>query len=344
MTFIDNQSKIPSVVEICLFSVLAFISLICCYIAFRRCNKQSHYKSLYSVRLLLPFVCLLSAIENTALAISGHFIKSGNADNAGLKTIFVLTSFEIPCMLIVVFELSYLIHKRRSVYFCGIFFDEGRRVRQSQDGLLTSYLMSFLARNFIRCLALCLLVMSIIVNLDLTKSLSESEHVGKTGWYALCRGTWNKQKTEILISLIPTVVFSICCLYMTVALVLYGRESAMVLKSSILLNRWWFPLIGILFLIAGQCFSSAWFPITSNLGFLIFICTIISILWDIDNDLHSLQIFSTFLREVEVKGDEIGTKHIKPSHLHDVTDENKNGDNENISLSKFFSSFFTNKN
>lgn len=83
----------------------------------------------------------------------------------------LLRAFEVPILLIVVFEITYLVHKRRSVNFCGMYFDEGVRVKNVA-------FMSCMLRNSIRTLATVLLVMNLLVNLDLIQSGAPVDEVG----------------------------------------------------------------------------------------------------------------------------------------------------------------------
>jgi hypothetical protein len=77
-------------------------------------------------------------------------------------------AFEVPILLVVIFEITYLVHKRRSVNFCGMYFDEGVRVNNTA-------FMSCMLRNSIRSLATVLLAMGLIVNFDLFSSENIAE-------------------------------------------------------------------------------------------------------------------------------------------------------------------------
>jgi hypothetical protein len=72
-------------------------------------------------------------------------------------------TLEVPILLVVIFEITYLVHKRRSVNFCGMYFDDGVRVNNTA-------FMSCMLRNSIRSLATVLLVMGIVVNFNLFSS------------------------------------------------------------------------------------------------------------------------------------------------------------------------------
>ena len=91
-------------------------------------------------------------------------------------------AFEVPILLIVIFEITYLVHKRRSVNFCLMYFDEGVRVKNTA-------FMSFLLRNSIRTLALALLLLSLIAEFQLYRSespLGECLHINAPQFWFMC--------------------------------------------------------------------------------------------------------------------------------------------------------------
>lgn len=61
------------------------------------------------------------------------------------------------------FEITYLVHKKRSVNFCLMYFDEGVRVKNTA-------FMSFMLRNSIRALATALLALGLVTNFQLFHS------------------------------------------------------------------------------------------------------------------------------------------------------------------------------
>jgi hypothetical protein len=144
-----------------------------------------------------------------------HFCSSLFVIYHGTRT------FEVPILLIVVFEITYLVHKRRSVNFCGMYFDEGVRVNNTA-------FMSFMLRNSIRTLAAVLLVMGLIVNFNLL--IVQEPLAGKAGWTSLAEEDW--QNIHLLLSLIPTAVLTLVSFYLSIILWRYGTESSMIVHSS----------------------------------------------------------------------------------------------------------------
>ena len=138
-------------------------------------NSRIHYQSFFSVRVLFPLALFILALENAAYAASGRMYdvwvlgdnENGDEeshadldDNPFVRAIIILQTLEVPILLIVTFEITYLVHKRRSVNFCGIYFDEGVRVNNTA-------LMSFLLRNSVRLLATALLLTGLTIDFDL---------------------------------------------------------------------------------------------------------------------------------------------------------------------------------
>ena len=118
---------------------------------------------------------------------------------------------QVPIYLVTIFELTYLIHKRRSVHFLGMYFDEGRLGKRVK-GVFSTPCKSFLARNFIRILSTLLFVTGIIVNFNILPQLVKvGELAGKIGWWQLVRNdlTW-REEFDVVMSLLPTVILVVC--------------------------------------------------------------------------------------------------------------------------------------
>lgn len=130
MTFIDTSGGRPSPGLIAGYSILCVVSLVCDVWAVHLGRTRLHYRSFFSVRVLFPLALFILALENAALAASGREYDDLQQEgqnqnfesNLFYKAVFVLQTFEVPILLIVVFEVTYLVHKRRSVNFCGMYF------------------------------------------------------------------------------------------------------------------------------------------------------------------------------------------------------------------------------
>ena len=79
----------------------------------------------------------------------------------------------------------------------------------------------------------------------------------------------------------------------------------MVVHSS-LLNPWFFPFFGTVALTVGQIFPEQTYPLTSNIGFLVFIITLLLLMAEVDKDMVAADAFVDFLAQVSEKGKDIG--------------------------------------
>jgi hypothetical protein len=221
MTFIDITGGKPTPGLIAGYSILVVVSLLCTAWAVNLGRTRQHYHSFFSVRILFPLALFILGLENVALATSGRIYDQLVGDGEGanfdenyfMKAIFVLQALEVPILLVVVFELTYLVHKRRSVNFCGMYFDEGRRIDSTA-------VMSCMLRNSIRSLATVLLIMGLLVNFDLIHSDAPvDELAGRAGWWSLFEEDESiNAKVHLLLSLIPTAVLTLVCFYLSIML------------------------------------------------------------------------------------------------------------------------------
>lgn len=210
------------------FGILSVIALLCFVQTAALAHAKNHYRHTNTVRYLLPFVCLVVSIENLGMALSRFLLPKSESDNDGdigsdrtqvqfviIQVLTALQTTEVPILLLTTFEVCYLIHKRRSVNFCGMFFDEGHRVI-----LVSSVVRSFVLRNLFRMLALILLATGIIVNFSLGIDDDQvSELAGKAGWFAVIEVFPNaRDEAYLVLSLIPEAVLTICSLYLSIVL------------------------------------------------------------------------------------------------------------------------------
>eukprot|EP00978_Attheya_sp_CCMP212_P047277 scaffold421291_cov54-Attheya_sp.AAC.2 len=304
LTFIDPEADPPTPGQVGAYAFLAVVSVMCFWISLAVGNAKKHYKRMVSVRVFFPLVCLVAAMEQGTLVSSGRYYQTNVDDDRWLKFLYVMRSTVAPSLLILMFELTYMVHKGRSVNFCGIFFDEGRRINE----IITTPMISFCLRNLIRCVAVVLLAIGIVVNLDLMQDVSHDSLAGRTGWIGLFQDDrpW-EEKTHIYLSLLPMAVLCGCSFYLSLILWRYGTQSSMVVHSSIL-NPWFYPLFGTLALSAGQLFRERWFLLFSNIGLIIYLVTTLLLMSELDKDMVATSDFSLFLADVSRKGDQISSQ------------------------------------
>eukprot|EP00565_Helicotheca_tamesis_P006616 CAMPEP_0185736640 /NCGR_PEP_ID=MMETSP1171-20130828/28412_1 /TAXON_ID=374046 /ORGANISM="Helicotheca tamensis, Strain CCMP826" /LENGTH=394 /DNA_ID=CAMNT_0028407323 /DNA_START=178 /DNA_END=1358 /DNA_ORIENTATION=+ len=301
MTFIEPSADPPTTGMIVGYSIVAAAFTGCFFQAVRLGQTRSHYRSFCSIRFLLPLCCLILALETATLAASGYFFGKDVDSNVWIQIVYALQAFEVPILLQSTFETCYLVHKRRSVNFCGMMFDEGKRVKKLQ---MTTSMKSFVLRNFIRAVSIVLLVMGIIVNFDLIDDVVKVDQLaGRAGWWPLFENDgilWD-DKLHLFLSLLPTAILIFCSYYFSLLLWRYGTESSMVVHSSCW-NPWFSLFFGTIFLTVGQCFSEKWYPLTSNIGFVLFIISYLHLMNEVDKDMVAASEFVDFLAQVKENG------------------------------------------
>lgn len=311
MGLIDPSYPKPSPALVAGYAVLVVFYLLCGARAAHLGSTRSHYYNIYTVRFLFPLTCGMLALENATLASSRHFYDTAESSPDGrsisvaqqsfLYFVFACVSLAVPILLVATFELTYLVHKRRSVNFCGMFFDEGQRIRR----MITTPIKSFVLRNSIRAVAVFLTVLNILANFELVNDTgSENGLDPRCGWVCLFRDgrPWD-EKVHILLSLVPTGILILCNAYFSFLLWRYGTEFSIVVHASIL-NPWFSLSFGTGAMAATQIFGyPPYFSCTSNLGLLIFIVSILLLMVEVDKDMVAADEFADFLAQVARKGD-----------------------------------------
>ena len=228
MTFIDGQTQPPNIFQIVLFSILSASFVVCGLWVFYRSHTRRHYARVYVVRFLFPIACFFCATENLYLSSSNYFIAyslDSLQQHPMLVALFVLQAMQVPIFLVTIFELTYLIHKRRSVHFLGMYFDEGRLGRRVK-GVFSTPCKSFLARNLIRMLSTLLFATGIVVNFDVVEFRNVNtvgDLTGKTGWWQLFDEE-NPFEPAIVMSLIPIAVLVVCSFVLSTTLWRWVRD------------------------------------------------------------------------------------------------------------------------
>ncbi|MGH7974625.1 MAG: hypothetical protein ACREBR_03800 [bacterium] len=145
MTFITGLR--PTNGEIVVYSIMSLCYLGAALLTVIMGHAQFYYRSSIAIHFLFPLCCLISTMKTLSLAMSGTIIT--NVKSGYVYFLYASEALIVPIFLNVIYEITYLVHKRRSVKFCGLFFDEGKRVK-----VITTPVRSFVLRNFIRILGI----------------------------------------------------------------------------------------------------------------------------------------------------------------------------------------------
>lgn len=233
--------------------------------------------------LLTPCLCVCIIYENICLAI-GDLDNNGIAINIG-RTCHALI---VPLFLIATFENVYLIHKRRSVNFCGITFDASHRNRKDDSRLCSTFL-----RFAIWVVALVLFVVGLMVNYTIL--WESSLEPGSQGYYSFASDEWD---THYWISLLPSLVLWIFVAYFGTQLWNYGTHYSFMVHAS-WFNPWIWIVVGATALCIGQLCPKEVYAITTNAGELTLLLCVERMFPEIVEELEQQDSMAIFIASSE---------------------------------------------
>ena len=168
---------------------------------------------------------------------------------------FIMHSLVVPLILIVAFEQSYVIHKRKTAKFCCIGFDRGHRLKAKnfQVGVLSCVLrlsMWFVAGG--------LAVFNIVMNYNVMQSLDIND-IRKQQRFTYKSLITNPQPGD----LVEFCFLGIFTLYFGFSLWNYGKNYSMQM-TAMPCNRWIMMLIGSFILIVSNLLPKNITPFTGT--------------------------------------------------------------------------------
>jgi len=265
------------------FAVLAFMCLL--------------YGVKYAVRrrgvigfVLMPFLCSCVIYENIVMAI-GDLDRNGIAVNIGRACHAVI----VPLFLVATFELTYLIHKRRSVNFCGITFDASKRRKKTKAD--ESSLCSTILRFAVLFVATVLLVVGILVNYNLIEEGSSGSGLSISQGYLDINEDWD---THFWLSLVPSLVLWVFIAYFGCRLWNYGTHYSFMVHATCF-NPWIWMCVGASALCAGQLCPKEVYPITTNAGELALLLCVSRMFPEIVGELEQQDSMAVFIQTSEKK-------------------------------------------
>jgi hypothetical protein len=225
------------------------------------------------------------------LAIQASLI---NVVDPWMIAIYMVSSTIAPCIFLISFVITFLAYRTRSMPFCFVHRGPGRQDhtepwRDDDEEVLQPLVRPAVLVVAIRIFALGLLILNFIVNFDVM--WSEPNLAGKTGWATVVmmsdpNNNNNSDMDQIILALVPMALVSLSCLYFSLLLWRYGCELSLVIYSSGVINPWLTPVIGSLAMIVGQLFGPDLFLITSNSGILLYMLSLVRILYEAQRDLE----------------------------------------------------------
>jgi hypothetical protein len=232
--------------------------------------------------VLPPLLCLTIMIENLVLAI--HELET---DDAFGKFGLVCRAIDVPFFLVISFELTYLIHKRRSVNFCGIRFDDSHRNNDYSGRVCLQTILRF----SVWAVALFLFVLGIFVNFEYV--FDESVHSGRKGLHEIS----DDSETHFILSLTPTLVLLVCTFYFGVSLWLYGTQYSLFKVHPTPFNPWIWMFVGAVALLAGQLMPTEIYPITANAGEVVLLLCLQRMFPEVIGELEHSTTMASFIQD-----------------------------------------------
>ncbi|KDO24080.1 hypothetical protein SPRG_10867 [Saprolegnia parasitica CBS 223.65] len=235
--------------------------------------------------LLPPFVSFCMIYENIVRAatnLDGADASDGGDFDKSLTSVQVMLALQaciIPFMLLICFEVTYLVHKNKSVNFCGISFESGHRA--NRNNFKTTFL-----RFAVWLVGLSLL----LINLYVYYSYFQDIEFHEGSYFINGDGTVATVLTQI-----PAYVLVILSLYMGLRLWNYGCNYAFVIHATCF-NPWIWMVVGAIALAVGYIIPGMVFAITSNIGEFIMLAAIIRMFKEVH---HDLQVADEFGRTMD---------------------------------------------
>ena len=272
------------------FAILAAASFIAVVQGIYETSRKHYLYDRYSLKILFPWASFVQVIENATLSydVSGRDVSSTWA-----YIVYALQATVPPSLLLSTFDVTYSIHKTRSIQFCGLY--EGHTRSRNP-------IRSFLLKIVMRCIALGLLGVGIVANFNMIEP--SNPKAGRVGWYYLIAETWTDDHLHVLLGLLPIGVSSLFSFYFCVALWRYGTTYSMVVHASPC-NPWFSPFFGTLALCGCQFFGPRWFPLLSNLGIFVFVESVLLMFMEVNKDMEAANDLRDFLDAIGGKRTEL---------------------------------------
>ncbi|POM66254.1 hypothetical protein PHPALM_17912 [Phytophthora palmivora] len=238
--------------------------------------------------LLTPFICFSLVFDNAVMATTGI-----DRRRTSTQVMLAVHACVIPMLLLVCYELAYMVHKHKSVNFCGISFESGHREHGSSHehaGAATSLAKrrwwSTCLRFMVWIVSCVLLVLNLLVayhwTSDLTPEIASMYDLqGDNTAHAVC-------------AILPAVVLVALALYIGMRLWNYGTNYSFMVHATCF-NPWIWMLVGAVALLIGYLMPSPIYAMSSNAGELIMMATIVRMFREVHHDMQQGLQFDEFI-------------------------------------------------
>lgn len=252
------------------FWIFAAVAIVLFYYAMGYARK---YRTMAAF-LLPPFICLCIVFDNIVMATTGL-----NRDKTTVKAMLAFHACVIPMLLLVCYEIAYLVHKQKSVNFCGISFESGHRRMLGRNALSTCL------RFAVWLIGVALLVMNLLVSYRWQNEAPEIHSIYDME---------GDSTTHVVFAIAPAFVLVALSLYIGLQLWNYGTFYSYMVHATCF-NPWIWILVGSVALLTGYLMPSPLYEITSNAGELIMMATIIRMFREVHHDIQQDQQMRNFI-------------------------------------------------
>lgn len=283
---IQENGTISDVGLVIGFSILSAVFLLVMVVAIRISSTCHAFYEWNAIRLLLPALAFFLCLETATLAVQASL---STVNGPWAVAVFMVSSTIAPGIFLFSFVITFLAYRTRSMPFCFVYRGPGRQVtaepwRDDDEEVFQPLVRPAVLVVAIRLFALGLLILNLIVNFDVV--WAEQDLAGRTGWATVVSDPSNPSIDHIILALVPMALVSLLCLYFSLLLWRYGCELSLVIYSSGIVNPWLAPVFGSTAMLAGQMFGPDLFLITSNGGILIYMLSMIRVLYEARRDLE----------------------------------------------------------
>ena len=270
-----------------------------------------------AIRLIMPTVLVFLGLESATFAVNYAGVKIWKEWTVAL---YMFESTCAPGIFLSTFITTFLAYRTRSIPFCLVYRGQGRPNNQNNnnnDGVLhtddeeerreTALIRPATMVVLIRLFSLSILVLSFVVNFDVV--WEEPDLAGRTGWVTVIskaadddddnNNNNNLMNDHLVYSLLPMGLVGLSCIYFSFLLWQYGSYYSMTLYPTAC-NPWIYTSFGTLCLIGGQFPGPDLFPILSNAGILIYMISLLALLYEVRNDLRQASDLGHFLSAVGI--------------------------------------------
>lgn len=208
-----------------------------------------------------------------------------------------------PMILLVCYEIAYLVHKQKSVNFCGISFESGHRRHGHTGGGDSDARRKFLS-TFLRFSVWMIGVGLLVLNLLASYKWSSESEPEIRSIYDL----EGDSTVHAIFSILPALVLVALSLYIGLQLWNYGTFYSYMVHATCF-NPWIWMLVGSVSLLAGYLLPSPIYALSSNAGELVMMASIVRMFREVHHDMQQDQQMRTFI-------DPIQTNSPQQQHQH----------------------------